>query len=92
MLTCPWDATNIRDLNLCFNLILFIFRFLSRQTHALLCLNNLFGSMDTASFGGVEKLYPVWQGLVTLSKEKNCKIFYHPFISSSLFLKSLYHL
>ena len=40
--------------------------------------------MDTAAFGGVEKLYPVWQGLVTLSKEKNCKILYHPFISASL--------
>ena len=56
----------------------FVFRFSSRQTHALLCLNNLFGSLDTAAFGGVEKLYPVWQGLVTLSKEQNCKL--HDFI------------
>lgn len=48
-----------------------IFRFLSKQTHALLCLNNLVSSMDIEALGGVDKLYAVWQGLTQLSTAQN---------------------
>ncbi|XP_053391759.1 HEAT repeat-containing protein 3-like [Mercenaria mercenaria] len=42
-------------------------RFQSKQTHALLCLNNLVSSLDTEALGGCQKLYTVWQGLLQLS-------------------------
>ena len=51
------------------------FSFFSRQTHALLCLNNLFGSLGKEAFEDAEKLDTVWQGLVTLSKDKKSKSF-----------------
>lgn len=45
-------------------------RFLSKQTHALLCLNNLVSSMTPEALGGPQKLYTIWQGLLQFSSSQ----------------------
>lgn len=45
--------------------------FQSKQTHALLCLNNLVSALPTEALGGNQKLYTVWQGLLKLSTTQN---------------------
>lgn len=46
---------NNKDLQQSFN---------SKQTHALLCLNNLVSTMDAEALGGPQKLHTIWQGLL----------------------------
>ncbi|KAH3775852.1 HEAT repeat-containing protein 3-like [Dreissena polymorpha] len=47
-------------------------RFQETQTHALLCLNNLVGSLDIEALGGGDRLYTVWQGLTQMSATTSC--------------------